>query len=125
MRRANFVGAPQFFDLNTACRVIVDAFGPHVYLVGSALERRDHRDVDVRCILPDEEYERLFPGASSPRYLCAAWSLLCSSVSLYLSRHSGLNVDFQFQKRTEANEEYKGARSALGMFYASSQEPLP
>ena len=117
MFRANYIGAPAFFDLGQACRVLVDAYGPHVYLVGSSLERRDYRDVDVRCILPDEEFDRLFPGIGAAHYLDPRWSVMASAYSHWLGMRSGLPVDFQFQRRTEANAEYAGQRSALGLFY--------
>lgn len=118
MNRANYLPAPHAFNLSQACRVVVDAFGANVYLVGSCMERRDYRDVDVRCILPDEEYARLFthhPAAA--QHLDPLWSLLCSSISLYLSQHSGLPIDFQIQSRTKANAEHKGSRQALGLFF--------
>ena len=34
------------------------------YLVGSALERQDWRDVDVRFIMSDEEFRKQFPGVA-------------------------------------------------------------
>jgi hypothetical protein len=126
MIRANYIGAPEFFLLNQACRLVEEAFafGVGVYLVGSSLVRRDYRDVDVRCILPDEEFRRLFPGenGSSP-WRHPLWSLVCSSISLHLSRASGLPVDFQFQSMTEANTQYpkpEHARCAIGLFYPST-----
>lgn len=120
--RANFIGAPEFFDLNQACRVIVDAFGHGLYLVGSSTVRRDYRDVDLRFIMDDDDFDRLFPessnGSGAP-HLDAKWSLLCSSISLYLARHSGLKIDFQFQRRTQANAMFpKQIRHAMGLFYA-------
>lgn len=117
MARSNWVGAPDFFNLDQACRTIVAAFGPHVYQVGSSLERRDFRDVDVRVILPDEEYDKLFPGKFKAQHMNALWSLLSSAVSMYLSQHSGLPVDFQIQRQSWANEEFDGPRNALGLFY--------
>lgn len=123
-KRANYIGAPHFFELNNACRVLVDAFGYHIYLVGSALDRRDYRDVDVRAILPDEEYARLFPGLSGNPSLNAMWSLLCSSISLWLAQRTGLPIDFQIQQQTEANAanaHRRGKRHPLGMFL----EPKP
>lgn len=118
MKRANFIPSPHYFNLNMACRTLTEAFGWHVYLVGSAIERRDYRDVDVRLILPDEEYARLFPGLSGNPTLSALWSLMCSSISLYLSQHSGLPVDFQIQQQTEANAAHPeaAARHPLGIF---------
>jgi hypothetical protein len=116
-RRANYIGAPQMFNLSQACRVLVDAFGPCVYLVGSSLERRDYRDVDIRCILDDTDFARLFPGANpNDPSRDALWSLMSSAVSLYLSQHSGLPVDFQIQQMKAANATYPGARSAIGIF---------
>ena len=47
-----YVGAPAIFALETACRQITEAFDSYgVYLVGSALERPDWRDVDLRMIM--------------------------------------------------------------------------
>lgn len=123
MKRANYLGAPEAFLLNEACRTLTDAFGPHLYLVGSCLERRDYRDVDIRCILPDEEFDHLFPGAHDVNYgLNALWSVICSSISLWLSKHTGLPIDFQIQRRTEANKKYDGQRAAIGMFL---ERPAP
>ena len=121
MTRANYIRAPHFFNLDQACGTLREAFGPHIYLVGSSLSRRDHGDVDVRCILPDEHYDRLFPGlcASAAPHRSALWSLVCASISLWLSRHADLPVDFQIQQATQANEQYPTEpRSALGLFLA-------
>lgn len=90
-----------------------------VYLVGSCIERQDFRDVDVRAIVEDGEFDRLFPGHKDGclMQLNPLWSLMCSSISLYLSQHSGLPVDFQIQRQTQANAEENGRpRSALGMY---------
>lgn len=104
MDRQNWIGAPAFFLLNQACRVITEAYGCNLYLVGSALERRDFRDVDLRLILADEDFARMFPGLGNGWRYDARWSLFCSSVSLYLSQASGLPVDFQVQRRSWAKE---------------------
>lgn len=128
MNRANYIPAPHFFNLNMVCQIVAQAFGGSggygVYLVGSAMERRDYRDVDVRCILDDAEYDRLFPGLGGNPSLHPLWSLLCSSISLYLSQHSGLPVDFQIQKQSEAPTKHTGGtqRHVLGMFFDSKPE---
>jgi hypothetical protein len=123
VNRANWIPAPHYFELNAACVLVSEAFDPYgfgLYLVGSSLERRDFRDVDVRCIMADEHFDRLFPDAASCPHMNALWSLLCASVSLYLSKHSGLPVDFQIQRQTEANAEHPGAakRHPIGMMRA-------
>ncbi len=127
MSRADYLPVPQKFNLALACNAIFECFGRNlgVYLVGSSLERRDYRDVDVRCILDDAEFDRLFPtlvpnGDKVPTpQLDATWSLICASISLWLQKHSDLPVDFQIQRMTQANIEYEGKkRSALGLYYA-------
>jgi hypothetical protein len=46
------------FDLHNACAIIAQAYPEcGVYLVGSSIQRRDFRDVDVRCMLPDEMFD--------------------------------------------------------------------
>lgn len=105
--RRSFLTTLELARLEHACSVVAEAFGAPPYLVGSTHETRSFRDVDVRLILPDEEYDRLFAdrGGAFPGGL---WGLLCLSVSQYLSDVSGLPVDFQVQRMTEANERYEG-----------------
>jgi len=45
--------------------------------------------------------------------------VMCSSISLYLSQHSGLPVDFQIQQASNANAQYAGPRHALGPLLAT------
>jgi hypothetical protein len=97
-RRANFIGAPEALNLNVVCATLVQAFGPNIYLVGSSIERRDYRDVDVRCILDDAEYERIFQNPYQNQQLSAFWCLVCASISEWLSKRTGLPIDFQIQK---------------------------
>lgn len=110
MARANFLTVAQQFNLDRACSVVMDAYGPHIYLVGSVLHKRDYRDVDVRCVLDDATYDRLFPNAQIA-YLVGV------TIAEWLSRRTDLPVDFQFQRMTEANEEFDGMRSAIGMIF--------
>ena len=121
MRRANFLPAPQAFNLNMACHIVFEAFGHPPYLVGSAVERRDYRDVDVRLVLPDDEYRRLFPDTVNQTHN-AAWSLLCMSISLFLQQHTGLPVDFQIQMQSKANDEHKGPRLPMGLYLTKPEE---
>jgi hypothetical protein len=77
--------------------------------VGTAAVGTDFRDVDVRTILADDEFDALFEGREH------LWDLLCMSVSLYLSNATGLPIDFQIQRMTEANAAHDGPRQALGI----------
>ena len=107
-RSASFLTTEQFHRLNHACMTITDHFGHHPYLVGSALEGKDFRDVDVRLILADDEFDVLFSGKSR------LWSALCLGLSSYLSEVSGLPIDFQVQRMTEANKKHTGMRNPIG-----------
>lgn len=123
MHRANYLPVPHVFLLNQACLTLNRALGLGVYLVGSSLVKRDYRDVDVRAIVRDAEYQRMFPGIGIPQHH-ALWSLMCASISLYLEKLTGLPIDFQIQSMTEANTKYPtGERQALGLFVAESTPP--
>ena len=121
--RAYYLSPLQFFNLSHAVRALklngVDGcLG--VYLVGSASQRRDWRDVDVRMMMTDHAFARLFPQAdvntsASGGVADALWSAMCVSISAYLSQQSGVPVDFQIQPMTAANEKHKGlSRNGLG-----------
>lgn len=117
MSRASYVGAPAAFELNQACVLINQAFGDFgCYQVGSSLERRDYRDVDVRFIMADERFAEFFPAGGNQ--LDPRWSLICSAISLWLSKHTGLPVDFQIQQQTAANAMFPrpARRQPLGIF---------
>lgn len=129
-QKANYVGAPAIFALETACAQVCEAFGSYgCYLVGSALDRPDWRDVDIRYIMADEEFAKLFPDAhvfpdgkggcweQDPR-----WLLLTVAISERLSKLTGLPVDFQFQPQSHANERHKGKRSAIGFKIAKPRK---
>ncbi|MGB6771157.1 MAG: hypothetical protein WBF51_04045 [Candidatus Dormiibacterota bacterium] len=104
----------EMYDLDAACRMIARAFDCP-YLVGSAgIEgRRDYRDVDVRLILSDEEFDKLFPDMAIGR---PRWELLCVALGDYLRIRTRLPIDFQIQRQTEANQKHNGKyRNPLGM----------
>ena len=135
MQKPHYVGAPEYFRLDQACRIVWEAFedlGFGLFLVGSSLHRRDWRDIDVRCIFRDDAFSSMFPGANGegdwnhPR-----WALTCSSIALHLSQATGLPVDFQIQSQTCANRAYATAdghmRSAIGVprRFAPESTPCP
>lgn len=119
-----YIGAPEVFSLSLICDQVAKAFGEHVcYLVGSALQRPDYRDVDVRLIIGDAKWHALF-GSNENGELSIFWSLICTSISEYIEKRTGLNVDFQIQSMTTANGALHGKRKRqpLGM-YVSGDEP--
>lgn len=118
-KKGIYVGAPACFALEQACRHIWEAFdSPEgcsgCYVVGSALSRPDWRDVDVRFILSDEQFAQTFPAAGQHWEHDPRWLLLTVSISQWLSKVTGLPIDFQFQPQTHANERHPGPRNAIG-----------
>lgn len=114
--KVSHIGAPAVFALELACRDICEAFDSYgCYIVGSALARPNWRDVDVRMIMADEEFAKLFPAAGQHWEHDARWLLLTVAISERLSKVTGLPIDFQFQPQTHANERHKGQRNAIGM----------
>lgn len=112
--RVNWLTVEQAFVLNEACRVVREAFEDvsyGVYHVGSSLMRPTFRDVDVRCLIEPQHWERLFGEGDDG----LALKFLNVAVSGYLRERTGLPIDFQFQHTERANAEFKShPRSALG-----------
>lgn len=99
------------FLLDEACKPITEAFGNCPYLVGTSAsqQRQPYRDVDVRLMLFDDEYDALL-NSTSEKFII----FLGLSIGEYLESRTGLPIDFQVQRQTEANEKHKGVRNALG-----------
>lgn len=120
-----YIGAPECFALELACKRLNAAFTGQCYVVGSVLKRADWRDVDVRLMMDDEEFLKLFPDVS-PRLertweFDSRWLLLTTTISDWLKQQTGLPVDFQFQPTTFANKRHSGIRNPIGIEY--SKEP--
>lgn len=105
--RVSYLTVAQAYNFNHACRAILAA-GFHAYHVGSSIERPDYRDVDLRAILDDAEFDALFVNRER-------LDLLNVALSEWLSARAALPIDFQFQRRTKANAEFGGRpRNAMG-----------
>ena len=111
------IGMPATLHLNAFGREIEEAFGHLPYLVGSAAVGKTWRDVDVRLMLPDDEFDALFPDHVKPGRCDGKWSLLCAAISELGKLRTGLPIDFQIQRTSEANELYDGVRQALGLYF--------
>ncbi len=110
--RRTFLTTAEFFRLNHACTIVNRAFEGGTYLVGSSTdpEKDGYRDIDIRTILADEEWDAIFDGR--PDF----WGLFCLGVATYLTEVSGLPIDYQVQRRTEANERFDGkTRNPIGV----------
>ena len=116
--RAYYLSPPEMYALRRAVEPINEAFDNSAYLVGSVLHKPDFRDVDVRAILDDDHFRRLFGGELDQVHgrATALWTLLVTTISRDLAQQTGLRVDFQFQARSIANtEKYKGERQFIGL----------
>lgn len=105
-------GMPAGIWLTKFGTIVADYFGHTCYHVGSSLTTKDWRDVDVRLILPDDEfYARFGAGATAETHpQLAAITLAFAALGKHMT---GLPIDFQIQKMSHANERYPHTRSAL------------
>lgn len=109
------VGMPAALLLDEFGSQVWAAFGYPPYLVGSALRGKGWRDVDVRLILPDAEYEAMGLGDPKDSHRNAKWVALVLAFSALGRQMTGLPIDFQIDQQTRANEEHDEPRSALGV----------
>lgn len=104
-------GMPAEIWLNKFGVLLNDVYGHTAYQVGSSVHSKEWRDVDVRLMLPDEEYDAMFGDLCNklnPKLaaLTLAWCALAKEMT-------GLPVDFQFQRLSKANEKYPANRIPL------------
>jgi hypothetical protein len=109
------VGMPATLMLHEFGSQVWNAFGTPPYLVGSALFTKQWRDIDVRLLLADEEYEKLGLGNPNHTHENGKWVSLVMAYSALGKAMTGLPIDFQIQQQTWANKTYPEQRSALGV----------
>lgn len=99
--------------LNKFGVIVRDYFGHVPYHVGSSLTTKDWRDVDVRLILPDDEFEAMF-GTLRAFHTDPKFAAITLAFSALAKEMTGLPVDFQIQPQSHANKLYGDhRRSAL------------
>lgn len=100
--RGNYLQHSQNLLLVTWAKVVHDAFvgdgGHGPYLVGSCIERADFRDVDLRMMLDDDQFDAV-TAVCQLRFFNMSFSLWGQQVT-------GLPIDFQIQKVSQANDDY-------------------
>lgn len=105
-RRTSYLDVGEFKALNDWAAHVIEAFGGNVpYLVGSSLHDPNYRDVDVRQILRDEVFDALASLVDVGR--------LGFVFSLWGKAVTGLRIDYQIQRQSDANSEFDGPRYAL------------
>lgn len=94
--------------------IVHDYFGHVPYHVGSSLSSKQWRDVDVRLILPDEEFAERFGSRDSSAETNPKLGAITLAFATLGQQMTGLPIDFQIQPESHANSVYKdGPRSAL------------
>ena len=110
--RTDLLTTTEMFHLDQACQLVSKAFGGRPpYLVGTAGVggASSYRDVDVRLMLDNEEFAAACPTRER-------WELLCLSIGAYLTSCTGLPIDFQLQRVSEANARFGDKpRNPLGL----------
>ena len=90
--RVSALSPTEMMRLDLWASTFVDAFDHGPWLVGSVLQRRDFRDVDVRLVLDDDDALLAEPDRLR---------LLNVGLSVWAQQMTGLPVDFQFQSSSE------------------------
>jgi hypothetical protein len=108
------IGMPGHMYLELFGSMVWDYFDHAPFLVGSALTGENPRDVDVRLMLDDDQYEHFCGPYVTPERTNPRWAAICMAFSELGRKLTGLPIDFQIQRRGEANEKYPGRRQALG-----------
>lgn len=108
------VGQPQGLWLQEFGDYLHAAFGHVAYHVGSSLANKDGwRDVDVRLMLPDDEWAAMGFGEPGREHYSRKWVALTLAWSAFGRHLTGLPIDFQIQQRSAANTAFPKNRSAL------------
>lgn len=106
---------PHALYLNEFGSQVWAAFGEPPYHVGSSLVGKVWRDVDVRLILDDAKYDAMFGTGDMSQHTNPKWVAMVMAFSALGQKMTGLPIDFQIQRQTQANDRYDGPRSALGI----------
>ena len=126
MATGGYIHAPQHTALEHACLIVSAAFGgKDCYVVGSALKRTDYRDVDVRLILDDAQFDALFGAYVTSYRSSPLWSLLTVAISEYLEKRTGLPIDFQVQRRSLISQKDWDKERVPTSFYPVNDDLKP
>lgn len=122
--RVNFLTVSENASLKLAAepiaRVFQDGYG--IYHVGSSITRKDYRDVDVRLIVSDELFDRLFGKIDPTPAKLNLWFLMCWALSEWMQKRTGLPIDFQIQSMAMANVPAHKGHPRNALFFDNSPE---
>jgi hypothetical protein len=105
MTRATFLPSPlALFKLRLFGQIVHDALHATACLVGSVLRTPDYRDVDVRIMLDDQRFTRIF-GDNGVWVANGPLTLANMALSALARDITGSQVDCQIQRRSDAPDE--------------------
>jgi hypothetical protein len=106
MSRSSYLTPSEMYTLCVAVEPLDAAFNTTPMLVGSVLTRPDYRDIDVRMVLMNDEYDHLFATENGGRL----HNLMRFTITEWLNNRANLShpIDFDIQRMTEANIENEG-----------------
>lgn len=118
-------GMPQGIWLHKFGVVVADYFRHTAYQVGSSLRTKAWRDVDIRLILPDQEFADRF-GEIRDAQVNPKLAAITLAFAALGREMTGLPIDFQIQPMAYANNSpsCEGPRSALVEFREAEVEHL-
>lgn len=109
MSRSTHLLLTDFERVEEWCRGVRILFGQPPYLVGSAISRPDYRDIDLRLILSDEDFDAEWRNPVKVR-------LMNRAISTWGQRETGLPIDFQIQRQSAANARWPNeVRNPMGV----------
>ena len=106
------VGGSQYVKLCSFGMFLHEVFGEQAYQVGSSVDGKNWRDVDVVVMLSNDCF---WSWAGTHGFHGARWKGICAAFSALGKEMTGLPIDFKIQPVKWANERYPGARNAIGM----------
>lgn len=99
-------------------QLVFAAWGDVGYLVGSSQTSKKWRDVDVRVMLSNEDYERRLGPVwqTGRRHQELSWRAEMLAWSTLGQKMTGLPIDFQVERLSEANALWPtGPRNPIGV----------
>lgn len=108
------VGSPAIFYLHEFGRIVYRAFGEYPLLVGSCLDGKSPRDIDVRLVVSNARWKDAFQDFHNCYLGCSKYSAMCMAFSALGEKMTGLPIDFQIQFPGMANKFMDRPRLELG-----------
>ena len=107
-QRVSYLSPAQASALGLFGRVVREAWQETPYQVGSSLRSGEiPRDIDVRVMISQSEFQQRFPGTNvERRHVCEQWRAQMMVWSEWGRQLTGLNIDFQVEPKEDADMRF-------------------